>query len=212
MLIPRTSKVKIMGFLCWVPLVGCGPNKAQPGATRTLIHGGPANDFTDPSPKGMTKSAVDLLIKQREEATLARLQNGDHKNKPIIELIQRSRVGKATEADFNQLFSSAAIAVATHPTEILKNSYYLEYKRIWYLADDAYKAIRSKKFQPELKLIPYLRSVVSQDQAALLHWIFSAELKRESMDPRALGAECSEMLKLTTIVQELKTLVETKSH
>lgn len=149
-----------------------------------------------PKIEPLAAEAVDELIEKRIEKSLARLrQHPEHQSKSETELLLRARVGKMTPSDF-----SDRVSAPSDFTEAL----FQEYRRIWYLADDAYKAIASRKFNPDRALIPYLDSSVASETITWLLPLFEAELKQERKDPRALGHECSELLKLQVIVDRLR--------
>lgn len=159
---------------------------------------------TGASTPALSAAEVDTLISQRIEKSLQKLKaRPEHSHKTAAELALLSRVGKATPEVFANFLQSLDGASEIEPEELLK-----EYQRIWYLADDAYKVLAVKKFNPKRALIPYLDQSVPQAVIPWLLPLFQKELKQESLDPRAMGAECSEMWKLQAIVERLQARLD----
>lgn len=187
--------------------MACGPSDDPPSAESRILS--TAADTPRPKPELdqsplLLAEEIDQRILEREKRTLVSLQRHPyHQNKTREQQVALAQVGKS---DFQQFWTTVKKAAPMDPLtrdEVQARSIFAEYKRIWYLADDAYKANRSKKFQPDLALKPYLRTKVPHQFVPHLLTIMRVELERESKDPRALGSECSEMLKLQTIVDTL---------
>jgi hypothetical protein len=143
--------------------------------------------------------SIDRMIAKREADTLSQLQKSAyHKNKTLADLTLLARVGKASRENFNEQLSGLS-SKTTAESDIL----FLQYRRIWYLADAAYRPINFVKFTPATQLIPYISGSIPSRELSWLLPVFEAELKKESKDPRALGHECSETLKLQAIVSAI---------
>jgi hypothetical protein len=198
-LLPFKFLIFLWGSTTSLVLVSC---IAKPAFKPTPESPPQVKDASTGSRELLTNMELDALIKEREVRTLQSVKNHPyHKNKTLAEQRQLSQVGKT---DF-QIFLKTLIDFSTassHDDEYAQNLF-AQYKRIWFLADEAYKATRSRKFQPEIMLIPFLCSRLSKDEILHLSRTFERELAKESKDPRALGSECSEMLKLRTIVDTL---------
>ena len=156
--------------------------------------------------ENLSAEAIDRMISERERRNLTSLQSHPyHKNKTREQLAAMAQVGKS---DFHEFWTAIRRAAPMDPLtrdELQAQSIHQEYKRIWYLADDSYKATRSKKFQPDLALTPYLLTQVPRHFINPILVVLKEELDRESKDPRALGHECSEMLKLQSMIQTLSS-------